>query len=40
VRFTEYDGAGITQDIIISHDNIAEVAASKAEGVNKEDAPF
>lgn len=40
VRFTEYDGAGITQDIIISHDNIAEVAASKAEGAKSEDAPF
>jgi hypothetical protein len=40
VRFTEYDGAGITQDIIVSHDNIAEVAASKAEGAKSEDAPF
>lgn len=30
VRFTEYDQANITQDIKISHDNIAEVVASKS----------
>jgi hypothetical protein len=40
VRFAEYDGACVVQDIILSHDNVAEVAASKAEGVNKEGAPF
>jgi len=40
VRFTEYDSTGAIQDVIISHDNVAEVNASKAQGVNKEDAPF
>lgn len=40
VRFTEYDSTGSIQDAIISHDNVAEVSASKAQGVNKEDAPF
>ena len=40
VRFAEYDSACIVQDIKISHDNIAEVTASKATGVTKEDAPF
>lgn len=40
VRFTEYDGACIVQDIIISHDNVAEVAASKAEGATNDKSPF
>lgn len=40
VRFTEYDSACIVQDIILSHDNIAEVTASKSQGANKEGAPF
>lgn len=40
VRFAEYDGACVVQDIILSHDNVAEVAASKADGGNKEGAPF
>ena len=40
VRFTEYDASGTVQDITLSHDNVAEVTASKAQGANKEDAPF
>lgn len=41
VRFSEYDSSGTIQDSIISHDNVAEVNASKAaQGVTKEDAPF
>lgn len=40
VRFTEYDGACIVQDIIVSHDNIAEVTASKSQGATQEGAPF
>lgn len=41
VRFTEYDSSGSIQDSIISHDNVAEVSASKAaQGVNTEEAPF
>jgi len=40
VRFTEYDPSGSIQDITLSHDNVAEVSASKAQGANKEDAPF
>lgn len=40
VRFCEYDGAAIITDMTISHDNVAEVTASKAGGVKKEDAPF
>jgi hypothetical protein len=40
VRFTEYDAACIVQDIIISHDNVAEVAASKGQGANEGKAPF
>lgn len=40
VRFTEYDGACIVQDIILSHDNIAEVTASKSQGATQEGAPF
>jgi len=40
VRFTEYDASGTVQDITLSHDNVAEVTASKPQGANKEDAPF
>ena len=40
VRFTEYDGACIVQDIIIAHDNVAEVAASKGQGADESKAPF
>lgn len=44
LRFTEYDQANITQDIKISHDNIAEVVASKSGSAQlpngDEKAPF
>lgn len=40
VRFCEYDGACVVQDIIVSHDNLAEVAASKSQGANEGKAPF
>jgi len=40
VRFTEYDASGTVQDITISHDNVAEVSASKAQGANEDKAPF
>jgi hypothetical protein len=40
VRFSEYDSTGAIQDAIISHDNVAEVTASKAQGVKNDAAPF
>ena len=40
VRFTEYDPSGTVQDVTISHDNVAEVTASKAQGANEGKAPF
>lgn len=45
LRFTEYDPANVMQDIIVAHDNIAEVMASKSAGSAQlpngdEKAPF
>jgi len=40
VRFTEYDASGTIQDVTLSHDNVAEVTASKAQGANEDKAPF
>lgn len=40
VRFTEYDSSGSVQDLQLSHDNIAELSASKAQGATKDNAPF
>ena len=41
VRFTEWTPSEDAQDVTISHDNVAEVAAFKAtQGANKEEAPF